>query len=93
MSTTTNFKRIALVAVAALGMGLLSSAPSQAAIGVNSIVLSTTAGTAVNDQATANQQDSATGALCTDGCTGVQPRDKPVRELVHVLSSKMPLHW
>ena len=63
MSTTTNFKRIALVAVAALGMGLLSSAPSQAAIGSNSIVLSTTAGTAVNNQATANQQDSATGAL------------------------------
>jgi len=63
MSTTTNFKRIALVAVAALGMGLLSSAPSQAAIGANSIVLSTTAGTAVNNQATANQQDSATGAL------------------------------
>ena len=31
MSTTTNFKRIALVAVAALGLGLLSSAPSQAA--------------------------------------------------------------
>ena len=30
MSTTTNFKRIALVAVAALGMGLLSSVPSQA---------------------------------------------------------------
>jgi hypothetical protein len=63
MSTTTNFKRIALVAVAALGMGLLSSAPSQAAIGVNSIVLSTTAGTAVNDPGTADQQDSATGAL------------------------------
>ena len=31
MSSTTNFKRVALVAVAALGMGLLSSAPSQAA--------------------------------------------------------------
>jgi len=31
MSTKTNFKRIALVAVAALGMGVLSSAPSQAA--------------------------------------------------------------
>ena len=30
MSTKTNFKRIALVAVAALGMGLLSSTPSQA---------------------------------------------------------------
>ena len=65
MSTTTNFKRIALVAVAALGMGLLSSAPSQAAIGSSSIVLTTTAGTAVFDQTTANQQDSATGALVT----------------------------
>ena len=63
MSTTTNFKRIALVAVAALGMGVLSSVPSQAAIGSSSIVLTTTAGTAVADQTTANQQDSATGAL------------------------------
>jgi len=65
MSTTTNFKRIALVAVAALGMGLLSSAPSQAAIGSSSIVLTTTAGTAVNNPATTNQQDSATGAIVT----------------------------
>ena len=65
MSTTTNFKRIALVAVAALGMGVLSSAPSQAAIGASSIVLTTTAGTAVLNQTTANQQDSATGALVT----------------------------
>lgn len=65
MSTTTNFKRIALVAVAALGMGLLSSAPSQATIGSTSIVLTTTAGTAVNDQSTANQKDSSTGALVT----------------------------
>jgi len=31
MSTKTNFRRIALAVVAALGMGLLSSAPSQAA--------------------------------------------------------------
>ena len=30
MSTTTNFKRIALLAVAVLGMGVLSSTPSQA---------------------------------------------------------------
>jgi hypothetical protein len=44
-------------------MGLLSSAPSQATIGASSIVLSTTAGTAVLDPSTANQQDSATGAL------------------------------
>jgi len=32
MSTKTNFKRIALVAVAALGLGVLSSVPSQAAV-------------------------------------------------------------
>jgi hypothetical protein len=44
-------------------MGVLSSVPSQAAIGSSSIVLTTTAGTAVADQTTANQQDSATGAL------------------------------
>ena len=32
MSTKTNFKRIALVAVAALGLGVLSSVPSQASV-------------------------------------------------------------
>jgi len=32
MSTTTNFKRIALVAVAALGLGVLSSVPSTASV-------------------------------------------------------------
>ena len=45
MSTKTNFKRIALVAVAALGMGVLSSVPSQAAWSA-SPTISTTAGTA-----------------------------------------------
>jgi len=48
MSTTTNFKRIALVAVAALGMGVLSSTPSQALFsGTNGsqFTLSTTAAT------------------------------------------------
>lgn len=45
MSTKTNFKRIALVAVAALGLGVLSSVPSQAA--VTTLTLSgATAGTA-----------------------------------------------
>jgi hypothetical protein len=45
MSTKTNFKRIALVAVAALGLGVLSSAPSNATItGVP--VLTITNGTA-----------------------------------------------
>jgi len=33
MSTTTNFKRIALVAVAALGLGVLSTVPSSASVG------------------------------------------------------------
>ena len=63
MSTTTNFKRIALVAVAALGMGVLSSAPSQAAISSSSISLATTAGTAGLNPATALNTDTATGAL------------------------------
>ena len=57
MSTKTNFKRIALVAVAALGMGVLSSAPSQATIATSSITL-----TAVNGTATVGQSDSSTGA-------------------------------
>jgi len=41
MSTKTNFKRIALVAVAALGMGVLSSVPSQAIGNADSLVLAT----------------------------------------------------
>jgi hypothetical protein len=60
MSTKTNFKRIALVAVAALGMGVLSSVPSNAAIVPANITLSTTAGTA-----TTGQSDSSTGAIIT----------------------------
>jgi trimeric autotransporter adhesin len=45
MSTKTNFKRIALVAVAALGLGVLSSVPSQAAIsGLTVTVANGTAG-------------------------------------------------
>ena len=45
MSTKTNFKRIALVAIAALGMGVLSSVPSQAAI-VGTATVTVTNGTA-----------------------------------------------
>jgi hypothetical protein len=45
MSTKTNFKRIALVAVAALGLGVLSSVPSQAAV-VGTPVVTVTNGTA-----------------------------------------------
>jgi hypothetical protein len=46
MSTTTNFKRIALVAVAALGLGVLSSVPSQATINTDGVTLSSTTATA-----------------------------------------------
>lgn len=42
MSTKTNFKRIALVAVAALGLGVLSSVPSNAAINGDTLTLSAT---------------------------------------------------
>jgi len=45
MSTKTNFKRIALVAVAALGLGVLSSVPSNAAI-TGSLSVTVTNGTA-----------------------------------------------
>ena len=46
MSTTTNFKRISLVAVAALGLSLLSSTPSNAAIVSSAIDVTTENGTA-----------------------------------------------
>ena len=56
MSTKTNFKRIALVAVAALGLGVLSSVPSQAAVvGLPSV-------TATNGTATIQTSDSTTAA-------------------------------
>jgi hypothetical protein len=55
MSTKTNFKRIALVAIAALGLGVLSSVPSQA---IGSVVV-TTGGTATT---AAGKSDSTTAA-------------------------------
>jgi hypothetical protein len=54
MSTKTNFKRIALVAVAALGLGVLSSVPSQA------VVTGTVAVTITNGTATTALADSTT---------------------------------
>jgi hypothetical protein len=56
MSTKTTFKRIALVAVAALGLGVLSVAPSSAA--VSSLTITVTNGTAN----TGSNYDSTTGA-------------------------------
>jgi hypothetical protein len=72
MSTTTNFKRIALVAVAALGLGVLSSVPANAAI--NADKLSVSAATAA--QTTAETQ-TATNATTTLSfvATGTAPAD------------------
>jgi len=54
MSTKTNFKRIALVAVASLGLGVLSSVPAKATI------LSAVTLTSVDGIATKAQSDSVT---------------------------------
>jgi hypothetical protein len=60
MSTKTNFKRIALVAVASLGLGLLSSVPAQAqASGVTVTAVNGTAGLA------GVRTDSTNAALVT----------------------------
>ena len=65
MSTTTNFKRIALVAVAALGLGVLTSVPSSAAINTDTVTLSassasqTTAETYTASSATVTVADVA----------------------------------
>jgi hypothetical protein len=65
MSSKTNFKRIALVAVAALGLGVLSSVPSQAApVGLSGsfITLTATNGTA---GLTGAKSDSTTAGSVT----------------------------
>jgi hypothetical protein len=58
MSTKTNFKRIALVAVAALGLGVLSSIPSQAAV-TGTLAVTNTNGTAT----TATADSTTAGSL------------------------------
>jgi hypothetical protein len=63
MSTKTNFKRIALVAVAALGLGVLSSVPSQAEV-LGSVSLTTTNGTALI-ASTVGAVDSTTAGTVT----------------------------
>jgi len=62
MSTKTNFKRIALVAVAALGMGVLSSAPSNA-------VFSGTAGSQIGVTITAGTGTLSATGLRSDSTT------------------------
>jgi hypothetical protein len=67
MSTTTNFKRIALVAVAALGLGVLSSVPSNAAINADTLTMSTTAAAQ-----TTNETYTSASAVATVSFFGAQ---------------------
>ena len=60
MSTKTNFKRIALVAVAALGLGVLSSVPSQAVVSSAITITGSSTGTA-----TLGLADSTTAGTVT----------------------------
>jgi len=72
MSTKTNFKRIALVAVAALGLGVLSSVPAKATI-IGVPVVTTTNGTA-----TLQKSDSTTGASVSVKFNATTARDSMV---------------
>jgi hypothetical protein len=65
MSTMTNFKRIALVAVAALGMGVLSSVPSQATFLVTP-TLTVTAATPTKVKADSTNAGTLTVSFNTD---------------------------
>jgi hypothetical protein len=100
MSTKTTFKRIALVAVAALGLGVLSVAPSSAAVGTISITVDQ-AGTAALDSSALLGAETSTAAKFsvsslitgTDSitvqfiATGTNPKDSNVRPLLTLLDS------
>jgi hypothetical protein len=62
MSTKTTFKRIALVAVAALGLGVLSVAPSSAAVSDLTITVTNGATTLRSGSTTLVDSDTTTGA-------------------------------
>ena len=66
MSTKTNFKRIALVAVASLGLGVLSSVPTQAApVGTSITVVANGTASAISLASTTVHSDSTTAAKVT----------------------------
>jgi len=68
MSTKTNFKRIALVAVAALGMGVLSSVPAKATF-LTTPTLTTAVGTATKALADSSTAGSISLGFNSDGAT------------------------
>ena len=75
MSTKTNFKRIALVAIAALGLGVLSSVPAKAVVN-NATLTVTGTGTATNGTA----MDSTTAASVALSYIGTATTDTYVIE-------------
>jgi hypothetical protein len=77
MSTTTNFKRIALVAVAALGLGVLSSVPTQAA--PSSLTVTVGDGTAT----TGYSYDSSTAGTVAVSYLGVVAADSVTVQLAY----------
>jgi hypothetical protein len=60
MSTKTTFKRVALVAVAALGLGVLTTVPSQAAVSAGLLTLSSPTSTQLT-----NETSTASAAVAT----------------------------
>ncbi|MCX6444796.1 MAG: hypothetical protein NTY85_04615 [Actinobacteria bacterium] len=60
MSTKTTFKRVALVAVAALGLGVLATVPSQATVQAGSLTLSAATSTQLT-----NETSTASAAVAT----------------------------
>ena len=79
MSTKTNFKRIALVAVAALGLGVLSSVPSQADISGTPTVTVENGTAGVTGQAS----DSTTGATIAVRYFGTSVKDTATITITH----------
>jgi hypothetical protein len=70
MSTKTTFKRVALVAVAALGLGVLASVPSQATVSANSLTLSSATSTQLT-----NETSTASAAVATLSFLNSNPGD------------------
>jgi hypothetical protein len=67
MSTKTTFKRVALVAVAALGLGVLATTPSQAVINADTVTLSSA--TAAQTSAETSTATSAVATVSFLGAT------------------------
>ena len=67
MSTKTTFKRVALVAVAALGLGVLATVPSQATVQASSLTLSSATSTQLTDEtSTASAAVATVSFLASD---------------------------